>query len=177
MRKLVSLLLLGLVVPMICFAQGGPSPLQMVFVLKKVFPEVKDVYVFLDKNKVESVKSKFNQAGIANSVKIKLHPIDSAADIGKNIKLVPDNGTLIISDDEVLTNSKSKLYILSRCKEKNIKLITSSQDYVDSGALLGIMMDANKGIQTVVNLKHSPQLKTKFTSSFIEQAGIAAVIE
>ena len=77
MRKLVSLLLLGLVVPMICFAQGGPSPLQMVFVLKKVFPEVKDVYVFLDKNKVESVKSKFNQAGIANSVKIKLHPIQS----------------------------------------------------------------------------------------------------
>lgn len=176
MRKVLFSCIVCLI-PMIIFGQNDPTPLQMVYVIKKIFPEVQEITVFIDKNEVNTFKSKFNQAGVSKNLQIKMYPIDTAADIGNSIKNVPENSTLLIMNNEVLTNTKSRLYILSKSKEKNIKLVSSSQDYVDSGALIGIIMTANNEIKIIVNIKHCPQFKSKFTSSFIEQAGIAAVIE
>ncbi|RMF65746.1 MAG: hypothetical protein D6743_07530, partial [Calditrichaeota bacterium] len=86
------------------------------------------------------------------------------------------NAVLVLFDSPEMSRNKSKLYILSKCKAKHIAIVTSSMDYAESGALLGIVKGADQKVKTILNLKHNGFLRNKFTDDLIARVGIEEVI-
>ncbi len=151
--------------------------LQYFFAVKKIFPETKEIAVFLPQSEQSSQKEAMAKAAAKIGVKIKLYLVDDARSIGNNLKLVPENSVLIIYDSPVLMDKSSRVYILSRCKEKNISVVTASKEYSDSGALVGLLRGDDGRLKIVINLKFSPDLAAKFTPEFNQQAGVSKVLQ
>ena len=108
-------------------------------------------------------------------MKAVIYEIDCTADIGKAAKKLTANSILVIYDDFIFENNKNKLYILSKCKEKKISLITSSMDYIQSGALPGyVEKDDKKSI--ILNVTYYNHLKAQFNIETIQKLGVTEVI-
>ncbi len=158
------------------FAGNNPTPLQMLFSIKKVFPEVKEVSVFISKGQLASEQEKITRAAAQTQLKVVLYPIDNASDIGSSIRQIPEKSFLVIFDSAVMDQNSSRLYILSKCKERGISLVTSSSAYTESGALLGVLSGQDQKTDLVVNLTHNEQFQSKFNPDYVQQTGITRVI-
>ncbi|MEJ2635085.1 MAG: ABC transporter substrate binding protein [Calditrichia bacterium] len=158
-------------------AANSPTPLQIFFLVKKIFPEIKEVSVLVTKDLLETEKTRVTRAAAQTQMKVVLYPVENATDIGTSFKEINDKSFVVIYDTDILSQKSNKLYILSKCKEKRIPLITTSPEYTESGALIGILAEGNDKTDVVVNLKHSDSFQSKFTSDFIRQAGISRVIQ
>ena len=58
------------------------------------------------------------------------------------------------------------LYILSKSNDKNISVVSNSEEYGEVGALLTLSKSENKKLKIVVNLKFKPELAAKFPPEF-----------
>lgn len=172
-----------LVIVILLFSHGlllsaqNPTPLQIFFAIKKIFPEIGEISVFISKTDFEKQKIKIGRAAAQSQLRAKLFPIGNSADIGRNLKQLGDSSILVIFDSDIFRQNKNKIYILSKCKEKKIKLVTSSKEYSDSGALIGILAGNDGKTHIVLNLKHRPDLQPVFTDARIQQTGIAEIIQ
>ena len=110
------------------------------------------------------------------NLKAKIYVIESTSAIGNAIKQINPNSLLVIFSSDILNQKSSILYILSKCKEKQILLLTSSLDYSEAGALLGLITDENQKTKLIVNLTHSENLRAKFSQELLQQQGIYADI-
>lgn len=176
MKRIFAILCLAMLSIQPAWAKSSPTPLQMFFTIKKIFPSTAEISVFLSREQLESDQNKIARAAKQSQLKAVLYPIENAADIGKNLKKLEENSFLVLFDSDIIKQKSSKLYILSKCKEKNIFLVTSSRDYADSGALLNILPEG-KRTTVVLNLRHYQDLSPKFTSNYIQETGISQVIQ
>ncbi len=151
--------------------------LQYFYAIKKIFPDTKEIAIMLPKDQEASQKAALAKAAVSIGVKVKLYLVEDARSIGSNIKMIPDNSVLVVYDAPVLMEKSSRVYILSRCKEKNITVVTASQEYSDSGALIGLLRGDDGKLKIVVNLKFSPELAAKFTPEFIQKTGVSQVLQ
>jgi len=154
---------------------GDVSALQFYYLVKQVFPETQKVTVLITKSDLEKQLKKIERASIQCKVKTEIFDVENSIEIGKAFKRIKPNEILIIFDNELFLNKKNKMYIMSKSKEKQILIVTSSKDYVNSGALLGYITEDGKK-KIVVNLKLSTNLKDKFTDELIQKVGIKKVI-
>ncbi len=153
------------------------TPMQVLYTTKQFFPTCSEVVVFSSKEYFQKNKDKIARAAAQNKIKPHVYIVEKSTDIGNALGTIAENSILIIFDSATLDQSNNKLYILSKCKTKKITIITSSQQFSDSGALLGILLDKDHKIKMVLNLKHNSFLKDKFTPDTIAKFGIAKVIE
>jgi ABC-type uncharacterized transport system substrate-binding protein len=153
------------------------SALQLLFTVKKVFPQADEVNVLVPSNffsrEEQSIKRASTQTGIQPVIFI----IERNSDIGASIRKMGRNSVLIVYGEDLLSERNSKLYVLSKCREKRIALISSSKSYSDSGALLGVLQGADKKVGLVLNLKHNHHLAPHFTPELIAEIGFSQVIE
>jgi ABC-type uncharacterized transport system substrate-binding protein len=159
-------------------AAGGSEipPLTFFFVLNKVFPEVKEVSIFMTKEMLAENESKLNRASGTFNIKATIYVIESTASLGNAIKQISPNSVVMIFSGGIMNEKSSILYVLSKCKEKQIVLLTSSMEYSTAGALLGLVVDENQKTKLVVNLAHSENLRSKFSQESLLQQGIYAEI-
>lgn len=178
MKKLLVVLIAFVVlIPMAVetIAQDANAS-QFFYMVKKLFPEQKDVAIFISKEALASRRKLMDRAAAQNGISAKIYLIESALDVGKRIRDLPDESVLVIFGSDVLLKKKTQLYILKNCKTKKISVFTSSRDYTELGALFGIIKNESS-FDLVLNLKHNEFLKPKFTDAFIQQAGISEVIQ
>jgi len=150
---------------------------QYLYMVNKVLPEVKKAAVFMPPELVEAEKSKLQRAAAAFQIQVTIYPIESNRTIGENLKKVSDDEVLIVYDSPVLMEKSSRLYILKKCKERNIPVITSNEEYSKSGAFIGIIVDGEFKIsQLLVNLQHYEQFASKFTEEFSLALGVTQII-
>ncbi len=152
------------------------TPLQLFYLVRQAFPEQQAVSVLITKNDFEKVEAKITRATAQMKLKATVHTVDSSADVGKALKKVPKSALLIIFDNAMFTSSKTKLYILSKCKDKRNLIVTSSKTFFDSGALLCIYTDENKQMKIALNLQKNADLKAQFTEEVIQKIGIGEVV-
>ena len=153
------------------------NPSQFFGIIKRLFPETGEVAIFISPELIATQKEVIDRSAVQNQIQARIHVVESGIDVGKSIRELQENSLLVIFSSDVLMTKSSKLYILSKCKEKQISIVTSSRDYSESGALLGLVKNEKNRIELVLNLKHSEHLKAKFTEDFIAQAGIKEVIQ
>ncbi len=151
--------------------------LQYLYTIKQIFPDLTECSVLIDKSMVDAQKSKLERASAQMKVKVVVYPVKNNKDIGKSMKEVRDNSVLILFSSSLFENKSTKLFVLSKSKEKKIALVTSSKEYVDAGALIGLLPNEKNKTDLVVNLKHSQYLAAKFTEDFVKTAGIKTVIQ
>ncbi len=178
MKKWVIILIALIVLlpqAMETFAQDANAS-QFFYMVKKLFPEQKDVAIFISQEALSSKRKLMDRAAAQNGIAAKIYLIESALDVGKRIRDLPDESVLVIFNSNVLMKKKTQLYILKNCKTKKISIFTSSRDYTELGALFGIIKNEST-FELVLNLKHNEFLKPKFTDAFIQQAGISEVIQ
>ncbi|MBN2411536.1 hypothetical protein JXQ31_07570 [candidate division KSB1 bacterium] len=148
---------------------------QYFYLVKQAFPNASEINIFITKSELAREKEKIDRATVQFKLKALIYEIDNSADIGKATKSLNENSILVIYDDNIFANNKNKLYILSKCKEKKISLVTASLDYIESGALLGyVEKDGAKSI--ILNLTFYDHLKTEFNVEKIQKLGITEVI-
>ena len=175
-RKIIFSILLVFILT-IGFSQAGDvTILQMLFVSKKALPEFEEVSVLITKWDMEANMEKINRASAQMQLKLALYAVENSFDIGEVFRKIPPQSALVIIDEGLFDNNKMKLYILSKCKESEISVVTSSQDYFDSGALVGYVMNEQGKRSIMINLTHYAHLQPKFTEEFIQVAGIEKVI-
>jgi hypothetical protein len=151
---------------------GDVTFLQLFHIVKQVFPETQNIALLLAKEDLNTKMTKINRAAAMTQLKVKVHTVDNSFEIGKEIKRVKDKSILVVGNSELFNEKKTKLYILSKCKEKEISLITSSRDYVESGALLGLVKSDDGKSEVMLNLKHYAFLREKFTDEFKQEVNI-----
>lgn len=150
---------------------------QYFYVVKRLFPEAEIVNVFISKSMVVAEQQLLQRAGVQNKLTPRIYTIDSAADIGQRVRELGENSLLILYPCALLEKKSSMLYCLSKCKSKQVAIISSSRGYSELGALLGIFENDQGTIELVLNLKHNAHLRNKFTDDVITEMGINQVIQ
>ena len=151
---------------------GDVTFLQIFHVIKQVFPETKNITLLVTKETMEREMKKVNRAAAMTQLKVKIHAVENSFHIGKEIKQMAPKTIMVVGNSALFNEKKTKLYILSKCKEKEISVITSSRDYVESGALLGLVKTDDGRSEVILNLKHYTFLRDKFTDEFKQEANI-----
>jgi hypothetical protein len=149
---------------------------QFFFTIKQFLPETKDLTVFISKEKLGEEKDKIERASAQNQMKPKIYVIESAFELGKIVTKLPSNSALLVYNSGVLMKKSTIMYVLSKCKDKNIAVVTSSREYSDLGALLGLIKDDANKVNLVLNLKQNETFQSSFSDAVIEQAQFAEVI-
>jgi len=175
MRKITLITLALVLSTQICLA-NQPSPLQIFYSIKKILPEAKKVGVFIPEETFKNDETKIARASKQMGMEVKVYLIKDTKSIGKNMKKLKDVDILVVYDDPVLVNKSSMMFVLSKCKDKKIPIISSSEDYSNAGALIFLGRDDNKKIYYVLNLKHTEYLAAKFDDASVEKLGIAKLI-
>ena len=155
---------------------GEISALQLLYLVKQAFPEKEQVEVFINKDEYKEKETNIKVASAQMKFKINVHLIEQATDIGQAFGKIADNSLLVIFTAEVFNKSSARLYVLSKCKDKQVAIITTSKEYSDSGALLCVYKDENAQLKVVLNLKKNEHLKDRFTEEVIQKAGIQEVV-
>ena len=158
-------------------AAGDANATQFFYIVKKLFPEASEIAVFISPETLSEQKTMLDRAAAQNKVKATVYLIETSTDVGKRIRELKENSILVIFDSSVLLKKSTQLYVLKNCKEKQISVFTSSREYSDLGALLGIIKSSDSTVNLVLNLKQNEYLKPKFTDVFIKNTGIAEVIQ
>ena len=153
------------------------TPLQLLFTVKQAFPDCKELAILISKDLLAKEKKNIARASAQTQMKATIYVVTSSSDIGRALAKISEGSVMVLFGSGVLSKKKTKLYVLSKCKPKKIAIVTSSNDYAQSGALLGVVRDENQKLKTVLNLKHNLHLKSKFTPDFIQTVGIKEVIE
>ncbi len=152
------------------------SSRQYFFTVKKIFPGTNNVNVFIQSSELEGMRDEIAFAATQAQLKVKIYSISDFKTIGASLRDLEKSSTLVIYPSAILTEKSSRLFILKKCKEKEIAVISSSQEYSDSGALLGILAKQGQKTKLVLNLKHSEFLSSVFTPDYAKQVGISEVI-
>ena len=158
------------------FSQDA-NPSQFFYIVKRIFPDIENVAVFISQESLGENKSMMDRAAAQNKVKAKIYIIESSTDVGTRIRELKENSVLVIFSSDVLMKKSTQLYILKNCKEKQISVFTSSRDYSELGALMGLIKSLDRKVDLVLNLKQNEHLKTKFTGDYVEEVGIQEVIQ
>jgi len=156
---------------------GEPTFMQYFYSVKQILPETKEIGVFITEDQFNEQKDKLNRAAQRTGVKAQIFLVSDMKSIGKNIKNIGGIDILLISQAEVLMSKSSRLFILSKCKDKKIPIISASEEYSRSGALVGLLEGDDGKSKIVLNVKHSPYLASRFTDEFNKKAGIKELIQ
>ena len=127
---------------------NGVSPLQLLYVVKQVFPDQEQVTVFISKGQFAELEEKINRAAAQSHLKVQVCVVESSSGIGSMLSSMERNSVLVLLESDLLLNSTTKLYILSKCKEKQIAIVTSSKTYSDSGALVAVIKRSKRQADT-----------------------------
>ncbi len=127
-------------------------------------------------DQVKSEKMRVERAATQTGLKAKIYAVNNYKSIGEALRTIPDNTILVLYNSPAIADINSRLYILSKCSKKNIFVVTSSKDYSDSGAMLGILSGEGNKMKIVLNLKHSGEFGARFTPDLIKKLGIQEVI-
>ena len=156
---------------------GEVNATQFMYMVKKLFPDQKDVAIFISQESFQSQRSLIERASAQNGFTAKIYIIQSSADVGTRIRELPENSVLVVYNSDVLMKKSTQLYILKNCKERKIAVFTPDRGYSELGALFGLISESAGSLELVLNLKHNEYLRPSFTDDFIEQAGITEVIQ
>lgn len=159
------------------FARNATAA-QYLYMVNKILPEKQNVAVFMSKDMVEKEKIKLERAAATFKLKVTIYIIESPRNIGESIKSIDENTALVVYETPVLEDKSSKMFIISKCKEKNIPIVTPSAEYVKAGAFVGIIVDEKfKMSQLMVNLQNYSQFESKFTEEFSLALGVTEIIK
>jgi ABC-type uncharacterized transport system substrate-binding protein len=151
------------------------GPMQFFYVTKQLFPTHDKVAVFVSKSQFNELEEKIKLSAAQNNLKAHVFIVESTGDIGAALNTIESNSVLVLFESRMLLSNTTKLYILSKCKEKQIAIITSSKSYSDSGALVAVTKEAEK-LSLILNLKQNEHLKTVLTQDVIAKIGFNEVI-
>lgn len=151
---------------------------QYLYLVNQIIPDKKDVAVFMSKDLVDKEKIKLERAAATFGLNITIYLIDSQRTIGRSLKKLDDNCSLIVYETPVLEEKSSKMFIISKCKEKGVPIISASEEYAKAGAFIGIIVDDKFKIsQLFVNLQNHGDLAPKFTEEFSLALGVTNLIK
>jgi len=153
------------------------TPMQLLYTTRQVFPDCRELTIFVTADYYQKSKSKIARAVAQNHFKPHVFIIGRSSDIGNALGRIGKRTVLVVFDAKLLNKSNNRLYILSKCKNKRIAIVTSSKRYADSGATVGVYVEDGDQIKTVLNLKHSAYLKEKFTQELISRVGFEEIID
>jgi ABC-type uncharacterized transport system substrate-binding protein len=150
--------------------------LQFFYMIKNIFPETKEVAIFLPKDIQEQEQSKIASASVKMGLTIKLYLISDMSSIRSNLKLLPAKSVLLVYTDPLLMEKSNRDHIINSCAEKQIPIISSSQEYITAGALIGLLIDESNKLKVVINVQQYPQIASLFSEEFTQKIGAAEVI-
>lgn len=176
MRRLTVSFLIAVA---IIAAQPGFSkvtPLQLFYISKKVFAEKQEAYVLIDQKTFNQAEAAIKRASAQMQLELKIYLIGSKMDVGNAFKEIKDSGVLVVFDSHLLNQSATRLYVMSKCKDKHISIITNSTEYGDSGALLTLFSTDAGETKIKLNLQKNEEQKNRFTEELIKSSGITDVL-
>ncbi len=175
MKRLYSILLLVFLLAHFASAKE-PTFLQYFFSIKKVLPSAKTVALFIPGDVYQAQQQKIARAAKQSNLKVEVFQVSDTRSIGQQMKLLKEVDILLVYNTPLLTQKSSIMFILSKSKDKQIPVISASQDYVKSGALIGLLHDENNRTELVLNLKHTPYLASHFTDDVLQKIRATQII-
>ncbi len=152
------------------------TPLQLFFLVKQAFPDKQELAILITKEQYEEQETKIKRATVQMKIKAIIHMVSGSKDVGRALQKVADNAIVVLFDSEALTKQATRLYVLSKCKEKRISLVTTSKPYGESGALLCLYNDKADKLTILLNLKKNLHEKGRFTDALVQKLGVSEVV-
>ena len=176
MNRIINYIIIVIFIILSNLSAQKVTPRQYFFTVKKIFPDTEEIGVFIQSSELPEVKDKIALAAAQAQIKVKIYSVSDFKSIGKGLKKLPQSGTIVVYPSPILLDKSSKLFVLKKCKEKAVAVISESKEYSDAGALLGIFPQVGAKTKIILNLKHSQDLLAKFTPDYVKQVGISEVI-
>ncbi len=177
MKKICLILLTIILMINHTMANKHPTYLQILYSIKKVFPEAKQVHLLIAQEDLENAHKKIERSSAQSHLKSIIHPIDTPAQINQALIAIPDGEIVVLYPSSLFQKNNIKLFILKKIKEKKMFLVTTSTQYSQSGALLGVLPEEGKKTKIVLNLKHYPYLKEKLDINTLKAVNFAQIIQ
>ena len=115
------------------------SPLQHIYLLKQIKPDIKQVGVLCELGKHPKLKKKLERVGAQMQLKIVLIDTKKLLDVSKNFKRLAAKmkvDAVWIFPDEALIDKKSQQYLVKQAVLNKVILISPIQSMVKKGATL-----------------------------------------
>ncbi|RMH64986.1 MAG: hypothetical protein D6677_03490 [Calditrichaeota bacterium] len=178
MRKLTLWMSLCLFVLVGSLSAKNATAAQFLYMINKILPEKKNVTIFMSPDVLDKEKPKLERAAATFGMKVKIFLVENARSLGEGFKQVGDDNVLVVYENSVTSQKSSKLFILKKCKERNIPVVTPMASYSESGAFLGIIVDEKfKMKDLLVNVQNYAEYAPKFTEEFNMAVGVTQVIK
>lgn len=138
-------LALALVVGLSAAAPLPPatSPVQQLYVLKQVKPDVEKIGIVWNERRDHSdVMPLIERAGANNGVKVFVVPAAQKGDVAGALRqLIRDNAIdalWIVREDGLVDREPSRSYLIREATKRGLPVLAPSSDWVDDGASLAV---------------------------------------
>jgi putative ABC transport system substrate-binding protein len=158
--------------------QPDVTPLQKVFIMKEVRPDVERLGIIWDKEAHdEEVLQKIQRAGTSLNVQLFLAEVSELSDIAPQFRILTQThniqALLIVKNDGLVDSSVGKSFLIKSTVKAGIPLIAPSEDWVTEGALL-MVKKQDGGIHLVVNKAVADALSLTIPEKYIERTDFLA---
>lgn len=156
------------------------TPLQQLFVIKALVPDVHIVGILVNKHTVDknTLLPRLKRASAQVGVKVVIAEIGELKDIAKNFRELKNthhvDTILIPGTDEIIGSEIGKKYLIKQTILNNIPLFAPTREWVSEGALLHIYKEGNK-TALFVNKKTAEVLAVSIPQKYLENTRFFAM--
>lgn len=161
MRSHVRILLVALVVLLTGVAsahalQSPLTPIQQMFILKKMKPDIKRVGIIWAKNSPnhDALMPQIKRAAASANVKLFVAYPKNMQEVAPNFRELASTHKIqalwIVEEDQVVNNSVARNFLIKNATKSGIPILAPSKDWVTAGASV-TMHRQNGEVQIIVN--------------------------
>ena len=178
--KGVLVLVAALVLSAFYPAQLGPgvTPMQQMFIMKEIMPDVERLGIFWDKEMHdEKVLTKIQRAGTSLKVELFLAEVRELSDIAPHFRVLMRKHNIqalwVVQNDGLIDSSVGKSFLIKNAIKGGIPLFAPSEDWVDEGAFI-TMKEQDGKILLVVNKSVADALSLTVPQKYAEHTQFLA---
>ena len=155
-RLLAIVVLSPLVLALSSPPPSAPTPMQQLFMLKEVKPDVKKVGVLWNENSSQrdALMPKIKRAAATTQLELYISYVGSIKDVGPRFrKLIRENEIdvlWLVENDGVVDTQIAQSFLIENAAKSGLPIVAPSADWVNKGAAITFIEGA-EGVQFVVN--------------------------
>lgn len=157
---------------------NGITPLQQLFVMKDVKPNLERVGIIVSKaNNNEEMRETIQRAGAALNVQLVLAEVSALPDIAPNFRtLVREHKVQVLwipYDDDVLNSPNGRGFLIQNALKAGIPVFAPSKAWVNEGACMTMTKGAD-GIELIVNKTAADALSITVPDAYAQRTQFLA---
>ncbi len=159
--------------------ESSVTPLQAVFMIKQLIPQVQTVGVIWNQSKTNAneILPKIDRASASTGVKVVVEDAEEMSDVFQKFRDLKDNyhvqAIWVIDNNEPMGADAGRKYLIQNSLVNGIALFAPNADWVSAGACAALLTDGSN-VKLYVNKKTIAALGIKVPDKYLQDTQFVA---